>query len=141
MENNNISKAISTILERVDNSSLSDQKKKLYKDTLEIIKNNSTSMALIALSKEVLKYNYPEGVKNALNKLLEILSYYYVERYLELVMDNNHLIEFSSRMTDYIVAINDTVNGKNDVFCVVNAIYKEINYDDKKGVFKRKRLI
>ena len=44
-------------------------------------------------------------------------------------------------MVDYIVYINDTINGKYNVHYVVNDIYKEISYDNNKGYFKRKRLI
>ena len=149
MENNNISKAIKVILDKIDKSNLSERKKADLRGILNKVENTSISKALIAFNDSKYEIGNVDGsilsetAKNAVNRLLEILCLYYVERYLELNMEQNEyrLTEFSSQMTDYIVTINDTIKGKNDAFCVANAIYKEINYDEGKGKFKRKRLI
>ncbi len=88
-----------------------------------------------------------ENEKHVLIKLIEKLAEYYKKRYNEIIdstgdRDRSYQVnKFVSEMTDYIVIINDTIKGKNDVFSVANMIYKEMNYDTKKGFFKRKRLI
>ena len=85
--------------------------------------------------------------KTALLKLLEKLIIYYQDQYRELEKIKGDYNAYNKKksllvsiMTDFIVAINDTIDGKNDAFCITNMIYKEMNYDDKKGKFKRKGL-
>lgn len=108
---------------------------------------NRMEITLNALKKGVEAANLTIAEKNALNNLLDKLIIYYIDRYneIEKCTDSQAYIDRNSRliseMTDYIVSINDTINKKNDAFCIVNMIYKEINYDEAKGRFKRKRLI
>ena len=59
------------------------------------------------------------------------IAYVFKRRFINLI----------SQMSDYIVIINDTINGSLSVIETTNKIYKEINYDNKNGHFKRKRLI
>ena len=103
--------------------------------------------ALKALCYEVDNSSLTISEKNALKKLLDKLVDYYTNEY-NIINKNNYqtikkykMYELTSKMTDYIVTINDTIHGKNDVYSVINMIFNEINYDDKKGLFKRKRLI
>ncbi len=87
------------------------------------------------------------GEKNALKALLSQLKTYGENRYNEIMANrviknkSNRILALDSEMTDYLVEINDATYGVIDVFSVVNKIYKAINYDEKKGKFKRKRLI
>ena len=103
--------------------------------------------AIYALCNNVNNSKLHANEKNALLKLLEKIMVYYQERSVEIEkikddysMYNRKKAILISTMTDFIVTINDTIEGKNDAFCITNIIYKEINYDDKKDKFKRKRL-
>jgi len=105
------------------------------------------AFAIKALCYDVANSSLPISEKNALKKLLDKLVDYYTSEYNNIMKSFNYgthnykLYELISKMTDYIVIINDTIHGKNDVYSVINMIFNEINYDDKKGLFKRKRLI
>ena len=86
--------------------------------------------------------------KNILKTLLEKIYTYYQEQCNEIEKYQVDICTYTrkrailtSQVTDYIVSINDAIKGKNNISCIANIIYKEINYDDKKGKFKRKRLI
>lgn len=104
--------------------------------------------ALMALRNVVDNLTLNINEKNILQILMEKLMTYYKNQCIEI---ENHKEDkkiyiskkarLVSEMTDYIVSLNDAINGKNDIVGIVNIIYKEINYDEKKGVFKRKRLI
>ena len=111
MEYNNISKTIQVLIEKTDESSLSRNEK----------------FALISLLEKLLIYYVNEAK--------------YIEEHKDFLDYDIRKTRLITNMTDYIVGINDTLKGKNDVHCIVNTIYKEINFDEKKGVFKRKRLI
>ncbi len=105
---------------------------------------DNITRAIKALGKSVNDSSLTISEKEALKRLVEIMLNYYIDEYKEdsLSLDSHSkLAKLISRMMDYIVAINCTINGQNDVFCIVNIIYKEINYDKQKGYFKRKRLI
>ena len=108
---------------------------------------NNISKALLALHENVSNSALSDSEKNFLKVLIEKIIIYYSSEYKKIEERHQYfdyiykLERLSAQMTDYIVAINDTINGKNDLYLVVNRIYKEMNYDDKKGVFKRKRLI
>ena len=100
-----------------------------------------------ALCNDVSNSKLQNNEKTALLKLLEKLLVYYQNQYNELEKAKYDYNAYNKRksllvsiMTDFVVTINDTIEGKNDAFCITNMIYKEINYDDKKGKFKRKRL-
>ena len=111
------------------------------------MENNRVLNALDALYNNTDNSKLLFGEKNALEKLIECLKCYFINECnkinnsIDVETINHHLSLLYTRMTDYIVAINDTLKGKNDAYSIVNFIYKEINYDDKKGRFKRKRLI
>ncbi len=108
---------------------------------------DNTMKALERLSDSVIASTLDDGEKNALLKLIKIIIIFYDNKYKEIEHNNRdgqeylRLSKLTSIVTDYIVTINDTIKGKNDVFLIVNMIYKEINYDNSKGKFKRKRLI
>ncbi len=110
------------------------------------MKNDSISRALIALSSEVDNSNLSLDDKNALKHLIEKLSTFYKIHYDAIMECNVNIINkkipiLVSLMTDYIVAINDTIRGKNSAINIVSMIHKELNYDDGKGQFKRKKLL
>ena len=109
-----------------------------------IMNSNSYSIpnALNALLDDVSKSSLNDSEKNAIKLLIERVKTYYYKRYQEILDSNNEfkLYTFITEMTDYIVAINSTLNGKYNVYQIVNLIYKEINYDPQKGKFKIKRL-
>ncbi len=90
--------------------------------------------------------NLTDSEKNALKILIDKLEVYYLKQYSDVFecapKDRSVRKEamFCSVFTDHVVAVNDTINGKYDVYSIVNTIYKEINYDEKKGRFKIKRL-
>ena len=102
--------------------------------------------AIQVLYKEISESSLNNSEKNVLIKLIENLEVYYNREYNGIIEScffniNNKLNRLFSNMIDYIVAINDVINKKNDAYSTVNMIYKEINYDDRKEIFKRKRLI
>ena len=109
--------------------------------------SNSISKALMALYENINNSMLADNERNVLKILIEKLIVYYTNEYKKQeecrdCFDYTYRMEkLSSQMTDYIVTINDTIKGSNDVHCIVNKIYQEINYDEKKGIFKRKRLI
>ncbi len=109
--------------------------------------NNCILNALSSLRDSVDKTDLKENDKNVMRGMIDRLTMYYVNTYNNLVShprgrnDYDVTIHLSCKMTDLIVMINNALNGRSDVYGVVNAIYKEINYDANKGQFKRKRLI
>ena len=108
---------------------------------------DSTIKVLTKLSENVMTSTLNKSEKNALVKLIKIIIIFYDNKYKEIEHNNINgqdilkLAKLTSIVTDYIVTINDTIKGKNDAFSIINIIYKEINYDNNKGQFKRKRLI
>ena len=111
------------------------------------MEKNAIQNALMALKKSINNSNLSVNVANVLTKLVEILGVFYatkkeeIDNSIEYDPMKHRQVHLESQMTDYIVSINDAIKGKNDAFCIANIIYKEINYDEKKGIFKRKRLI
>ena len=111
------------------------------------MESSTIQNALKMLYSCVDKSSLPLNEKNGLKRLIKTLDVYYVNKYdsIENSLDydtiRHRLNLLTSQMTDYIVAINDTLKGKNNAFYIINMIYKEINYDEKKGIFKRRRLI
>ena len=108
--------------------------------------NLTTEKALKVLCQNVIDSSLGENEKNALIKLIDIIHQFYIDKYDEIVNDSSkidhvRLSKLTSIVTDYIVTISDTISGKNDPYSIVNIIYKELNYDNSKGKFKRKRLI
>lgn len=109
--------------------------------------NNNINKSIEALYMGTINSSFGDSEKNALKVLLQKLAIYYSNEYnaIQLRKDSDDYMykinKLVSEMADYIVMINDTLDGKNDVYYIVNMIYKEINYDEKKGKFKRKRLI
>lgn len=108
--------------------------------------NEIICKALDALHGSIDNSSLNDNEKNALDLLVDKLKVYFNGEINEIAnMGNQAQAErrknvLYSFMTDYLVAINDTIAGMNDTFSVVNRIYKEINYDYKKGKFKIKRL-
>ena len=107
--------------------------------------NDNITRALVALHMEINQSNLGENEKAALNHLVDKLIVFYVNHYNEIMKYDENIKDrkmtiLTTLMTDYIVSINDTVEGKNDAFCISNMIYKDINYDDGKGQFKKKRI-
>ena len=112
------------------------------------MENKSIPNALKALYNDTNNSNLVDTAKNAMIKLIELLLTYYGNRIEEITngLDSSEVKRqkfdlLTSQMTDYIVAINDTIKGKHNPYSVVSFIHREINYDEKKGRFKRKRLI
>lgn len=103
--------------------------------------------AISSLNSKVDISNVTIGEKNALKALLSQLLIYFNNQYDEIL--TNYAIKdrldkisaLNSEITDYLVDINNAINGISDVFSIVNSVYKSINYDERKGKFKRKRLI
>lgn len=109
--------------------------------------NNIIAKSLKSLLNKVDKSVLKDNEKNILKTLIVKVAEYYTKEYNRIFEHkydwyiNRKLILLSTKMVDYIVYINDTINGKYNVHYVVNDIYKEISYDNNKGYFKRKRLI
>ncbi len=103
--------------------------------------------AIIRLSYSVQNSELQPNEKKMLMQALKKIAVYYVDGIKEIDKHREKmgyrfaLERLDSALVDYMVAINDTIKGKNDVIKVVNMIYKEINYDRTTGKFKRKRLI
>ena len=95
---------------------------------------------------KVFNSSLTDSEKNAVKLLIDKLEVYYLKQYSDVFeckpKDRSVRKEalFCSSYTDHVVAINDTINRLYDVYGIVNTIYKDINYDEKKGRFKIKRL-
>ena len=111
------------------------------------MENNCILNALRSLQASVDKTNLKDSDKNVVKGMIDKLMIYYNNQYNSIVAHARGrdiytaTNQLSCKMTDLIVMINDVVRYRADVYSVVNAIYKEINYDADKGQFKRKRLI
>ena len=110
------------------------------------MENDTITRALMALESEVDDSNLKLEEKDALKRLIDKLLFFYKDHYNEIMKYDSHTIQkkmtiLTGLMTDYIVSINDTIVGKNDAYCIINMIFKEINYDDGKGQFKKRRHI
>jgi hypothetical protein len=110
------------------------------------MENKCILNALQALSRNVGKSLLNVKEKNAIMVLLDKLIKYYniqrenISKTTNFYVARNKDFEVSTTMTDYIVAVNDSINGRNDVFSVVNSINRKINVVEKKKFFKVKRL-
>ena len=102
------------------------------------MRNDYISRALQALKKEINDSELTSKSRNNLDRLIKLLLDFYCIR-LDAIVNSMNSIE-RKNMVDYIVSINDTLKGKNDPSGIVGLICREINYDDKKGKFKFRRL-
>ena len=109
--------------------------------------NESILNALKSLHGAVDKTDLTEKDKIVMKGMIDKLTMYYTNKYNYIVAHSGGrdvyslTLNLSSKMVDLIVMINDVLRSRADVYGVVNAIYKEINYDASKGQFKRIRLI
>ena len=121
------------------------------------MENERLKHALMGLYKNVDDSMLTDGEKNAVRTALRKLL-----DYVEKQKDNKNKDEnrFTIEMTDYIVSLNDAIQGKMrliedkknpytgksettvkpiDVIPLANNIVKEISREEKRGFFKRRR--
>ena len=111
------------------------------------LENNKNGIinALNALVNEVDNSNLIKGEKEILKKLINKLIIFYSNKYDEIIKHDDATIKKKLSLlqvviTDYIVAINDTVIGKNDVYAIVNMVNKDVNDSELKKQLKKKRI-
>ena len=102
---------------------------------------DNITRAIYALHSGVNNSDLDINCKQTLNVLLDKLAIYYEKRYQKIAKKHNNnieLIHLNSALTDYIVAINNAIKEKNDVFQITSMINKEIDTLDRKRYFKIK---
>ena len=106
---------------------------------------NGVINAFKSLVNEVDNSNLKNSEKELLKRLINKLIIFYSNKYDEIIKHDSVTLKkklsvLQVVMTDYIVAINDTVIGKNDVYAIVNMVNKDVNDGELKKELKKKRI-